>query len=85
MLSVTRERGTGQIILTTHGMLDESSVEALLQAVALTPEHSPVLIDLSRAQITMPDCLQRLAVELSKRSGPVKFLGPSATVLRPAR
>jgi hypothetical protein len=86
MLSVTREKATGQIVLSTHGVLDDPSVDALIQALTLTPESTAVLIDLSRAEVLIPDTLRRLAVELSKRSGPVKFLGPAGSrVLRPVR
>ena len=86
MLSVTREKGSGQIVLTSHGPLDQASVDALLQALALTSENSPVLIDLSRAELSASEQLRRLAIELAKRSGPVKFIGPAwARVVRSAR
>ncbi len=86
MLSVTSVKGSGQIVLTSHGPLDEASVDALLQALSLTSENAPVLIDLSRAEISASEQLRQLAFELAKRTGPVKFLGPAwARVVRSAR
>ncbi|MBS1151107.1 MAG: hypothetical protein H6Q89_2805 [Myxococcaceae bacterium] len=86
MLSVTREKGSGQIVLCSHGMLDDTAVTALIDALALTPEHASVRVDLSRAEVATADCLRRLAIALAKRSGKVKFLGPTwATGGRPAR
>ena len=75
MLSVTRERGTGLIVLTSTGVLDHVSVEALIKAIALTPEEAPVVIDLSQAEKLAEQSLRRLAYELAQRPGPVTFRG----------
>ncbi|MBS1148494.1 MAG: hypothetical protein H6Q89_192 [Myxococcaceae bacterium] len=75
MLSVTREKGSGLIVLTSTGVLDEVSVEALLRAIALTPEEAPIVIDLSRAEKLAEHSLRRLAYELAQRPGPVSFRG----------
>lgn len=75
MLSVTRERGTGLIVLTSTGVLDHVSVEALIKAIALTPEEAPVVIDLSGAEKLSEQSLRRLAHELAQRPGRVSFRG----------
>jgi anti-anti-sigma regulatory factor len=77
MLSVTREKGTGQILVTTTGVLDEAGVEGLLRAVALAPDASSVVIDLAKAQLPDAACLRTLLAGLSHRSGQVLFRGPS--------
>jgi hypothetical protein len=86
MLSVTREPISGQVVLSAHGPLDGRSVDALIQALTLTAERAAIVVDLSRAQISTPDSLRRLAIALARREGKVKFLGPTwAKDLRPVR
>jgi hypothetical protein len=87
MLSVTREKGSGLIVLSSTGVLDEVSVEALLRAIELTPEEAPIVIDLSRAEKLAEHSLRRLAYELAQRQGPVSFRGSTwgAPTLRASR
>lgn len=86
MLSVTREKATGLIVIATTGVLDEVSVEALLRAIMLTPEQAPIVIDLSRAERLAEHSLRRLAYDLAQRPGAVSFRGSAwASPVRPPR
>lgn len=86
MLSATRERPSGQIVLKSSGILNDASVRALLQAITLAPSDAPIVIDLSEAYITDAECLGSLALGLAGRGGLVLFRGPpGAQALRQPR
>ncbi len=75
MLSVTRQMGSDTIVLTPTGIMDERAVDAILQAISLTPEQVSILIDLSGAEKIAEHSLRRLAYELAQRAGAVTFRG----------
>jgi hypothetical protein len=87
MLSVTREKGSGLILVTSTGVLDEVSVQALLRAIELTPPDAPIVVDLSHAEKLAEHSLRRLAYGLAQRPGAVTFRGStwSRPALRTAR
>ena len=38
-----------RMVVTTHGMLDDATVDALLQAIGMTDEEAPIVLDLADA------------------------------------
>jgi anti-anti-sigma regulatory factor len=77
MLSVTREKESGQVLVTPTGVLDEGSVQALLRAVALAPTATALVIDLSNVQIPNAASFRALVSGLASRGGLVLFRRPT--------
>lgn len=75
MVSVTRDANQ-RIVLTPYA-LDDESVAALVQAIALTPESSSIIIDVADAGQIGEHGFVVLARTLANRSGPVAFRGVS--------
>jgi hypothetical protein len=83
MLSITTDVRSGEVVFSTNGNLDEAAMGALTHALSRTRGRVPIVIDLSCAEVSSPGLLRELAVELSHRTGSIRFLGPTwATVLR---
>lgn len=60
-------------MLTTHGELNDEAVHALMDALALTDEESPVVIDLAHAgELNTTNDIGLLSA-IAFRSGPVAF------------
>jgi hypothetical protein len=75
MIAISKERGTGRIVITTHGELDDVTVSALLDALELTDEEAPIVIDLRDAGPVTTSYDLRLMSTLAFRSGQVAFRG----------
>ena len=75
MIAITRERGTRRIVLTTHGELNDEAVTALLEALALTDDDAPIVIDLADAGELKTTRDIGLMSALAFRSGAVAFRG----------
>jgi|GEM_PF-2835350 len=73
MIAISRERGTGRVVLTTHGELNDETVTAMLEALEQTDEDAPLLIDLADAGELKTSREVRLLSALAFRSGPVTF------------
>jgi len=73
MIAITRERGTGRVILTTHGELNDAAVAALLDALARTEDDAPIVIDLADAGELKTSHDIGLLSALAFRSGEVAF------------
>lgn len=75
MIAITKEKGTGRVILTTHGELNDEAVTALVQALALTDDDAPIVIDLADAGELKAKSDIGLLSALAFRSGAVAFRG----------
>lgn len=75
MIAITRERGTGRVVLTTHGELNDDAVKALMEALALTDDDAPIVIDLADAGELKTSRDIGLLSALAFRSGDVAFRG----------
>ncbi len=73
MIAITKERGTGRVILTTHGELDDAAVDSILEALALTDDDTPIVIDLADAGALKTTRDIGLLSALAFRSGDVAF------------
>ena len=75
MIAITREQGTQRVFLTPHGELNDEAVTALLDALELTDDDAPVVIDLGGAgELTATQDIGLLCA-LAFRSGSVVFRG----------
>jgi hypothetical protein len=75
MIAISKERGTNRVVLTTQGDLDDAAVSALLEAIALTDDEAPLVIDLARSGELRGTREIGLLSALSFRAGPVVFRG----------
>ena len=73
MIAITREQGTGRVILKTRGEFDDETVSALREALWLTDDDAPILIDLAEAGELKATVDIGLLSALAFRSGPVAF------------
>ena len=75
MIAITKEKGSGRVILTTHGELNDDAVNALLEALAMTDDDAPIVIDLADAGELKTSRDISLLSALAFRSGAVAFRG----------
>ena len=73
MIVITREQGTGRVVLTAHGELDDDTVKALIDALALADDDEPIVIDLADSGALRTSRDVGLMSAIAFRSGPVAF------------
>lgn len=74
MIAITREQ-KGKVVLTTHGALDDAAVHALLEAISLTEEEAPIVLDLADAGELTAEHEMGLLSAIAFRAGPVRVRG----------
>ena len=75
MIAITREPVSQRVVLTAEGELNDEAVAGLLNALSLTLDETPIVIDLTQAGAMTADNDLGLLSTLAFRSGPVAFRG----------
>lgn len=75
MIAITRDKKSGRVVLTTHGELDDTTVNALLEAIRHTEEEAPIVLDLADAGMLKAEHETGFLSALAFRSGPVAVRG----------
>ncbi len=75
MIAITREPASESVVLTADGELNDEAVAGLLNALALTVDDTPIVIDLTRAGALTAGEDIGLLCALAFRPGPVVFRG----------
>lgn len=75
MIAITRNPKTGRVVLATHGPLDDATVDALLEAIGMTDEEDPIVLDLADAGELKTTHEVGLLSTLAFRAGPVTVRG----------